>query len=160
VFASEAGRNRTLFERVEDSVSAVSSESIIFALYKLEARQWGNTHGGLKNCSSDTYMPRNISKSKKYFPARSNEPSPSSHRFGRGNRKPGGGGPAGVAARRKVVEKKATVAGEGRRPDANCDDLRRVAAEEPRASIINGFVLAIVGAESEQGGCVVLAVAK
>jgi hypothetical protein len=59
-----------------------------------------------------------------------------------------------------VVENNATVAGEGRRPDANCDDLRRVAAEEPRASIINGFVLAIVGAESEQGGCVVLAVAK
>jgi hypothetical protein len=43
-----------------------------------------------------------------------------------------------------VVEKKATVAGEGRRPDANCDDLSSVAAEEPRASIVNGLVLAIV----------------
>jgi hypothetical protein len=104
-------------------------------------------------------MPRNISRSKKYLPARFNEPSPSSHRFGGGNRKPGGGGPAGVAARRTVVEKKATVAGEGRRPDANCDDLSNVAAEEPRASIVNGFVLAIVGAGSEQGGRVVLAVA-
>jgi hypothetical protein len=50
-----------------------------------------------------------------------------------------------VAARRRVVEKKATVAGEGRRPDANCDDLSSVAAEEPRASIVNGLVLAIVG---------------
>jgi hypothetical protein len=104
-------------------------------------------------------MPRNISKSKKYLPARSNEPSPSSHRFGRGSRKPGGGGPAGVAARRKVEEKKATVAGEGRRADANCEDLSSVVAEGPRASIINGFVLAIVGAESERGGCVVLIVA-
>jgi hypothetical protein len=100
-------------------------------------------------------MPRNISMSKKYLPARSNEPSPSSHFFGGGNRNPGGGGPAGVAARRTVVEKNATVAGEGWRPDANCDVLSSVAAEEPRASIINGFVLAIVGAESEQGGCVV-----
>jgi hypothetical protein len=50
-----------------------------------------------------------------------------------------------VAARRMVVEKKATVAGEGRRPDANCDDLSSVAAEGPRASIVNGLVLAIVG---------------
>jgi hypothetical protein len=50
-----------------------------------------------------------------------------------------------VAARRRVVEKKATVAGEGRRPDANCDDLSSVAAGRPRASIVNGLVLAIVG---------------
>jgi hypothetical protein len=100
-------------------------------------------------------MPRNISMSKKYLPARSNEPSPSSHFFGGGNRNPGGGGPAGVAARRMVVEKNATVAGEGRRPDANCDVLSSVAADEPRASIINGFVLAIVGAESERSGYVV-----
>ena len=84
--------------------------------------------------------------SRKYLPARSNEPSPSSHRFGGGNRKPGGGGPAGVAARRMVVEKKATVAGEGRRPDANCDDRSRVAGNGPRASIAKGFVLAMVGA--------------
>jgi hypothetical protein len=60
-----------------------------------------------------------------------------------------------VAARRTVVEKKATVAGEGKRPDANCDDLSSVAAEGPRASIVNGFVLAIVGAEAKQGRCVV-----
>lgn len=89
-------------------------------------------------------MPRNISRSKKYLPARSNAPSPSSHCLGFGNRKPGGGGPAGVAAREKVVEKRATVAGEGRRPDAKCDGLSSVAAGRLRASIVNGFVLAIV----------------
>jgi hypothetical protein len=97
--------------------------------------------------------------SRKYLPARSNDPSPSSHRFGGGNRKPGGGGPDGVAARRMVVEKKATVAGEGRRPDANCDCLSSVAAGAPRASIVNGFMLAIVGAGSKQGRCVVLTAA-
>tara|TARA_R110002003_G_scaffold104_40_gene8539 strand:- start:4893 stop:5051 length:159 start_codon:yes stop_codon:yes gene_type:complete len=51
------------------------------------------------------------------------------------------------------------VAGEGRRPGANCDDLSSVAAEEPRANIVNGIVLAIVGAESKLGGRVMLAVA-
>jgi hypothetical protein len=54
-----------------------------------------------------------------------------------------------------VVENRATVAGEGRRPEAKCDALSSVAAEGPRASMVNGFVLAIVGAESERGGCVV-----
>lgn len=58
-----------------------------------------------------------------------------------------------------MVEKKATVAGEGRRPDAKCDDLSSVAAVGPRANIVNGFVLAIVGAGGEQGGCVVSTVA-
>jgi hypothetical protein len=104
-------------------------------------------------------MPRNISTSKKYLPARSNELSPSSHRFGRDNRKPGGGGPAGVAARRIVVEKKAAVAGEGKRPDANCDDLSSVAAEGPRAKIVSGFVLAIVSAVSDRGGYLALTIA-
>ena len=60
-----------------------------------------------------------------------------------------------MAARRTVVEK-ATVAGEGRRPDAKCDDLSSVAAVGPRANIVSGFVLAIVGAGSGQGGCVVV----
>jgi len=100
--------------------------------------------------------------SKKYLPARSNAPSPSSHRLGLGNRKPGGGGPAGVAARDRVVEKKATVAGEGRRPDANCGDRRSVAAGRLRANIVNGFALAIVsvveslagwGVAGGYGGC-------
>ena len=48
-----------------------------------------------------------------------------------------------MAARDRVVEKKATVAGDGRRADANCDGLSSVAAGRPRASIVNGFVLAI-----------------
>jgi hypothetical protein len=115
-----------------------------------------STYGGRKNCSSDTYMPRNISMSKKYLPARSNAPSPSSHRFGLGNRKPGGGGPAGVAARERVVENKATVAGEGRRPDAKCGDRSSVAAGRVRANIVNGFALAIVSVVESLagwGGC-------
>lgn len=90
-------------------------------------------------------MPRNISTSKKYLPARSNAPSPSSHFLGGGNRKPGGGGPAGVAARGKVVEKSATVAGEGRRPAAKAEGRSRLAAGRVRASMVNGRVLAIVG---------------
>lgn len=89
-------------------------------------------------------MPRNISTSKKYLPARSNAPSPSSHFLGGGNRKPGGGGPAGVAARGKVVEKSATVAGEGRRPAAKAAGLKSVAAGRARASMVNDRVLAIV----------------
>jgi hypothetical protein len=109
------------------------------------------TYGGLKNCSSDTYMPRNISMSKKYLPALSSEDSPSSHFFGGGNRNPGGGGPAGVAARGNVVLKKATVAGEAKR-GANCDCLSSVVADGPRASIVNGLVLAIVGACGLCGG--------
>jgi hypothetical protein len=104
-------------------------------------------------------MPRNISMSKKYFPARSNAPSPSSHRFGFGNRKPGGGGPAGVAARERVVEKRATVAGEERRPDANCGDRSRATAGRLRASIVNGFALAIVSVERSLVGWVLLSVA-
>jgi hypothetical protein len=91
------------------------------------------------------YMPRNISRSKKYLPARSNEPSPSSHRFGGGSLKPGGGGPSGVAARAKVVENSATVAGEGRRPAAKGEGRRSVDAGLLRASMLSGFMLAIVG---------------
>ena len=93
-------------------------------------------------------MPRNISRSKKYFPARSNELSPSSQRFGGGNRKPGGGGPAGVALREVVVEKRATVAGEGNR-EFWCA-LNSVAAGRARASIINGCLAAIVRVVSAQ----------
>lgn len=66
----------------------------------------GTTYGGLKNCSSTTYMPRNNSAIRKYFPALSREDSvPSSHFFGGGRRKPGWGGPAGVAARFTEEEK-------------------------------------------------------
>lgn len=51
-------------------------------------------------------MPRSISVSRKYLPALSREDSlPSSQRSFRGRRKPWGGGPAGVAARRVEVVK-------------------------------------------------------
>ena len=82
--------------------------------------------------------------SKKYLPARSNDPSPSSHRFGRGNRNPGGGGPLGVAQRRDVVENWARVAGEGRRPCESREALSSAVADGPRTSIVNGFIVAIV----------------
>ena len=63
-------------------------------------------YGGRKNCSSTTYMPRSISVRRKYLPALSREDSlPSSQRSFRGSRKPWGGGPAGVAARRDVLAK-------------------------------------------------------
>jgi hypothetical protein len=56
-------------------------------------------------------MPLNISVKRKYLPALSSELSlPSSHRSFRGNRKPAGGGPAGVAEREEDVE---NVAAEG-----------------------------------------------
>ena len=144
VLATEAGGDGALLEGVKDGVSNQSSETAFRALYKRRGHQL-STYGGRKNCSSDTYMPRNISMSKKYLPALSSADSPSSHFFGRGNRNPGGGGPAGVAARGKVVLKKATVAGEAKR-GANCDCLSSVVADGPRASIVNGLVLAIVGA--------------
>lgn len=51
-----------------------------------------------------------------------------------------------MAARAKVVEKRAAFAGVGSRRWANCEDLKSVADGRPRASIVNGFVLAIVGA--------------
>lgn len=63
-----------------------------------------------------------------------------------------------MAARERVVEKRATVAGEGRRPDANCDGRSNVAAGRLRANIINGFVLAIVGAGRSLSRGVVLLV--
>ena len=57
------------------------------------------THGGRKNCSRTTYIPRIISARRKYLLALSSELSPlSSHRRVGGKRKPEGGGPAGVAA--------------------------------------------------------------
>lgn len=63
-------------------------------------------YGGRKNCSSTTYMPRSISVRRKYLPALSREDSlPSSQRSFRASRKPWGGGPAGVAARRDVLVK-------------------------------------------------------
>ena len=66
------------------------------------------TYGGLKYCSNTTYIPRNNSVMRKYLPALSNALSfCSSHLSFRGNLKPEGGGPAGVAGRREDVEKAA-----------------------------------------------------
>lgn len=50
-----------------------------------------------------------------------------------------------MAARAKVVEKSATVAGEGRRRGASNEVLRSTEAGPLRAIILNGLVLAIVG---------------
>jgi hypothetical protein len=64
------------------------------------------SYGGRKNCSRTTYIPLNNSVKRKYLPALSRMFSLlSSHRSFRGNRKPAGGGPAGVAERRAEVEK-------------------------------------------------------
>ena len=65
-----------------------------------------------------------------------------------------------MAARERVVEKKATVAGEGRRPDANCGDRSRVAAGRLHASIVNGFTLAILNVVRSLAGWVLLSVAE
>ena len=66
--------------------------------------QWA-TYGGLKNCSSTTYIPLAISVKRKYLPALSNELSfDSSHRGCLGSLKPGVGGPEGVADRVVDVE--------------------------------------------------------
>ena len=71
----------------------------------------GVPYGALKNCSSTTYMPLIISVMRKYLPALSNVLSlPSSHRSGRGNRKPCGGGPLGVADREDDVANVAVLA--------------------------------------------------
>ena len=113
----------------------------------------GCTYGGRKNCSMSTYMPRNISSSKKYLAALSSVFSFSSQRFGRGRRKPGGGGPWGVAARAEVVEKRATVAGEGPRAvEAKGEGRSSADAGRLRASMLNGFVEAIVGCGGVVGG--------
>jgi len=70
----------------------------------------GSTYGGRKNCSSTTYMPRSISVSRKYLPALSNVLSFSlSHLVGFAMRKSLSDGPAGVAARREVVENNIAV---------------------------------------------------
>jgi hypothetical protein len=103
----------------------------------------GSTNGGLKYCSSTTYIPLAISLKRKYLPALSNEDSLlSSHLSGFGNRKPAGGGPDGVAARRPVVENgaKEFVAGvKGR------TELESLAVGRLRAtSMVKGFADAIV----------------
>jgi len=104
----------------------------------------GKTHGGLKNCSSTTYIPRAISVNKKYFPALSSDDSLlSSHLSGFGNRKPGGGGPDGVAYARRPLDvsaAKGLVAGV-----KGLMELDSLAVGRLRAtSMVKGFADAIV----------------
>ncbi len=93
MLATEAGGDGSFFEGV---VYRVACHTVRWGRYA----GTGTTHGGRKNCSSTTYIPRIISVRRKYLPALSKELSLlSSHRSFRGRRKPCGGGPAGVAAR-------------------------------------------------------------
>jgi hypothetical protein len=104
----------------------------------------GKTYGGRKNCSNTTYIPLAISVKRKYLPALSSEDSLlSSHLSGLGNRKPGGGGPDGVAyARRVLVENAARGIEEGATGRTACKSL---AVGRLRAtSIVKGFADAIV----------------
>jgi hypothetical protein len=101
------------------------------------------THGGLKNCSSTTYIPRAISVNRKYFPALSSDDSLlSSHLSGFGNRKPGGGGPEGVAFARRLVENAARglVVGENDRKGPESRVVGRLRA----TSIVKGFADAMM----------------
>lgn len=81
---------------------------------------------------------------RKYFPALSSEDSLlSSHRSGLDRRKPGGGGPEGVAWRTEVVENAAArAAGESGRRLADSDSV--AAGRLRAASIVKGFADAIV----------------
>jgi hypothetical protein len=103
----------------------------------------GYTHGGLKYCSNTTYIPRIISAKRKYLPALSNDDSLlSSHLSGFGSRKPAGGGPKGVTARRPVVENaaKELVAGVKGRTELESQAVGRLRA----TSMVKGFADAIV----------------
>jgi len=57
-----------------------------------------------------------------------------------------------VAARGKVVEKRATVAGVGRRPAAKWEGSRRAATGRVRASMVSDRVLAIMDAGGRGAG--------
>lgn len=83
------------------------------------------TYGGLKNCSSTTYIPRKISDIKKYLLAlSSDDSSPWSQRLGGGRRKPGCGGPDWRAGRR-TEEEKLAVAPSGLRDEERTDGRRK-----------------------------------
>jgi len=103
----------------------------------------GITYGGLKYCSSTTYIPRNNSDMRKYFPALSIVLSLLSfHLTGFGSLKPGGGGPAGVALRNWEVEK---VALDATGVNVRIVEAVKVVNGRLRAtSIVMGFVVAIV----------------
>jgi len=88
-------------------------------------------------------MPLSISVIKKYFPALSQVLSLlSSHLLALGKRKFDGGGPAGVAGRAAVVEKKATGVAEG-----NCEVRNRAEAGLVRARAVIVLVLLAIMSE-------------
>jgi len=88
-------------------------------------------------------MPLSISVIRKYFPALSKVLSLlSSHLLALGKRKFEGGGPAGVAGRAAVVEKKARGVAEG-----NCEVRRRAEAGLARARAV--IVLALLAISCE-----------
>lgn len=88
-------------------------------------------------------MPRAISVNKKYFPALSRVDSLlSSHLSGFGNRKPGGGGPEGVAYRRLLVEKAASELVVG--TNGRTEPVSLVAGRLRTTSIVKGFVDAMI----------------
>lgn len=96
-FAAGDQQHTYLLERIEDRVS-VGIHMSVFPPALDTIWNWEATHGGRKNCSSSTYMPRSISVMRKYFPTLSNVLSFSwSHRGGVARRKFLGGGPDGVA---------------------------------------------------------------
>lgn len=95
MFTTEPGRDGALFEGVEDGVANRAKMSVLWlngldlnrnGLAVMGARRgvaritgddtmhgtWA-TYGGRKNCSSTTYMPRNISANRKYLVALSSE---------------------------------------------------------------------------------------
>lgn len=112
VLAAEPGRDGALFEGVIDRVP-VETDPPTSARSQSTSRRTslppppvasqrkrigGITHGGLKNCSSITCIPRTSSSKRKYLPSLSNVgSSSSSHFLGGGCRNPFGGGPRGVA---------------------------------------------------------------
>lgn len=109
-------------------------------------------YGGLKNCSSTTYIPLAISVKRKYFPALSNVDSLlSSHLAGLGNRKPAGGGPDGVAARKLVEEKAATGLKVGLMVRAVLESL--TGGRLRATSIVNGFADAVMVLLMTMGRC-------
>ncbi len=108
------------------------------------------THGGLKNCSSTTYIPLAISVKRKYFPALSNDDSLlSSHLSGFGNRKPGGGGPEGVAYARSVVVENA-ARGEVVGVNVRMDEASLAVGRLRATSMVKGFADAILCCYSRQ----------
>lgn len=103
----------------------------------------GKTYGGLKYCSNTTYIPRAISVKRKYLPALSKEDSLlSSHLSGFGNRKPGGGGPEGVAYARKILVENAARGLEGASGRTAFESL--TVGRFRATSIVKGFADAMV----------------